>query len=61
MSAPAYGNYAETKNWDFKKPVKFKTFNGWVFKRLDWGQSEPVKYFWKILPLDTDLEEEEYY
>ena len=61
MSAPAYGSYVETKNWDLKKPVKFKAPNGgWVFKRLDWGQSEPVKYFWKKLD-DTDLEEEEYY
>ena len=60
MSAPAYGSYVETKNWDLKKPVKFKAPNGgWVFKRLDWGQSEPVKYFWKKLD-DTDLEEEYY-
>ena len=57
MSAPLYGSYVETMNWDFKKPVKFKAPNGgWVFKRLDWGQFEPVKYFWKKLD-DTDIEE----
>ena len=61
MSAPLYGSYVETKNWDLKKPVMFKTKNGWAFKKLDWGQSEPVKYFWNTLPIDTDLEEEEYY
>ena len=61
MSAPAYGSYVETKNWDLKKPVKFKDPNGgWMYKRLDWGQSEPRKYFWKKLD-DTHLEEEEYY
>ena len=57
MSAPAYGSYVETKNWDLKKPVKFKDPNGgWMYKRLDWGQSEPVKYFWKKLE-DTDIED----
>ena len=61
MSAPAYGSYVETKNWDLKKPVQFKDPNGgWMYKRLDWGQSEPRKYFWKKLD-DTHLEEEEYY
>ena len=58
MSAPLYGSYVEEKNWDLKKPVKFKapTGEGWVFKRLDWGQSEPIKYFWKKLD-DTDIED----
>ena len=60
MSAPLYGSYVETKNWDLKKPVKFKTLHGWAFKKLDWGQSEPRKYFWKKLD-DTHLEEGEYY
>ena len=61
MSAPAYGSYVETKNWDLKKPVQFKDpKGGWMYKRLDWGQSEPRKYFWKKLD-DTHLEEGEYY
>ena len=60
MSAPQYGNYAETKNWDLKKPVMFKTKNGWAFKKLDWGQSEPRKYFWKKFD-DNHPEEGEYY
>ena len=59
MSAPLYGSYVETKNWDLKKPVKFKTHNGWVYKQLDWGQSEPRKYFWKKFD-DTDFDESQY-
>ena len=60
MTAKAYAQHAKDNNWDMSKPVKFKTPNGWVFKRLDWGQFEPVKYSWKKLD-DTDLEEEDYY
>ena len=61
MTAKAYAQHAKDNKWDMSKPVKFKAHNGgWEFKQLDWGQSEPVKYFWKKLD-DTDLEEEKYY
>ena len=46
----------EMHDLDFTKPVQFKTPYGTVFKRLDWGQSEPVKFFWKKLE-DTDIED----
>ena len=56
MSAPHYGRYVEMHDLDFTKPVKFKIVGGIAFKRLDWGQSEPVKYFWKKLD-ETDIED----
>ena len=56
MSAPQYAHYVEIHELYPLKPVKFKTPYGAVFKRLDWGQSEPVKYFWKKLE-DTDIED----
>jgi len=60
MSAPHYGRYVETHDLDKTKPVLFNTVGGIAFKRLDWGQSEPIKYFWKKLD-DTDLEDHECY
>ena len=59
MSAKAY---VHAHDWDMSKPVKFKTPNGWVFKRLHcdhWGRSSyvnlPVSEFSWVKLKDVDI------